>query len=300
MKRKDLMKSFAEPKFIQLQKSAHQEILSVGKDVEKKSDQQQQEAFEIRVNEKIMIVKTECEADKELAIRELRVKFEKDVENVRKDALELQNKALKREAKRVEEIMDKRASALVKDAVLEGQRNLDTALVRAREKFDKEKEVAVQNAIADQQHIAALNREELDMQHQRDMENNNREWQDKLEKELESLTELMNKKNEAEKKQLQMENEEQMNRLVAKNSKERLQELQKVTNTFNQEQKTNLELRATIQKMEDHNLELNERIKTLVKTFQGFIESVPGFSDGQADFMLKDVIPDIEEICNAK
>ena len=299
MRRKDLLKSFSEPKVVQLQKSAHQEILLVGKDVERKSDNQQQEEFGLLLEAKIKEVMEECEAEKESALNELKKQFDRDVENAKKEALALQNKALKREAKRVEEIMDKRANGLVNDAVLEGQKNLDLALVKARENFDKEKEEAVKDTIAKQQAIATKNKEELNQQHQNEMDENNKSWQDKLEKELENLRISMTKKAEEEKKLLQKENDKKTKELLDNTNNKHQEEIQKVTDQLNQEQNTNDELRATIKEMEDENLELNNRIKTLVKTFQGFIESVPGFGDGQADFMLIDIIPDIEHICNA-
>lgn len=78
---------------------------------------------------------------------------------------------------RVKDIMTKQTTQLLQETILEGQKRLDEALVKARAEFDIEKEIAIEETIKSQRQIAYQEQLEQEKLHKGILDRHNREWE---------------------------------------------------------------------------------------------------------------------------
>ena len=78
---------------------------------------------------------------------------------------------------RVKNIMTKQTTQLLEETILEGQKKLDEALVRARAEFDIEKEGAIEESIKSQRQIAYQEQLEQEKVHKGIIDRVNGEWE---------------------------------------------------------------------------------------------------------------------------
>lgn len=81
---------------------------------------------------------------------------------------------------RVKDIMTKQTTQLLQETILEGQKRLDEALVKARAEFDIEKEIAIEETIKSQRQIAYQEQLEQEKLHKGILDRHNREWERRL------------------------------------------------------------------------------------------------------------------------
>ena len=81
---------------------------------------------------------------------------------------------------RVKDIMTKQTTQLLQETILEGQKRLDEALVKARAEFDTEKEIAIEETIKSQRQIAYQEQLEQEKVHKGIVDKLNREWERRL------------------------------------------------------------------------------------------------------------------------
>lgn len=93
----------------------------------------------------------------------------------------------------------------------------------------------------------------------------------------------------------------EMERKCEKESQERVNEIctkhkgeiKEMEGKIEIEKKEKKEIISEMEKMKKSKLKIEERLKIVAESFQNFIETTKGFKEGQADFLIPNVLRDV-------
>ena len=80
-------------------------------------------------------------------------------------------------------------------------------------------------------------------------------------------------------------------KIISEIKQDHLKEIEELNDKMKEQKLVNDNLRTVILEQEALWTKTEDRLKEVLESFQGFINTVPGFSEGQADFLLKDFLP---------
>lgn len=276
----------------EIQTLLHQQIIEVGGDVFKRNTERQQELFDTYLSKHEERLLGRLDEQKNHALNELRQQHAQDIERIKMEYAELQNIALKQEAKRVEEIMNDKAMELVKKTQLEGQRKLDDALVEARKRFDREKEEAIKETVRKLQKEFDGRLKEEQQDNKKDVEKLNEEWNEKITQNNEECTKKLLDELEKQRNQLDKLHEENTTRKLNELEEEHKRTIEECQSQIRETEIKNEQLSNEITQLNDDLSGMKHSMKIVMESFREFVESCPGFEEGQADFLLDNIIPD--------
>jgi len=279
------------PKSLRIKMATHEEIIAIGNKLFKKSSEKQSKVYEQQIVEREVNLLKELELKHKHDLEVIEKQHRKENEILEKHYIIIQDNALQEEAGRVKDIMNKETMKLLNDTVLVGQKKLDEALMKARANFDLEKEDAVKKTLIEQEVVTLQQKEILKKQNEEHIDLINKEWQEKLkialDEQAKQLAVLVDNKKEDLRKESEKELEKELHNVELHHQSE-VNDLNKVIEA---KEMKNEELRNDITDLKE---KVNYKIKCVEKVLQSFrifIETTSGFYEGQAEFILKDLIP---------
>lgn len=268
----------------------HEEIISLGDTLFQKAIKQQKQFFCQQLSEFECKLTQQLRKERDKELKLLDEQHQERIEQLRIKYLDLQNSALKEEALKVQDIMSKKASIIVEETVLEGQKKLNAALLKARKDFDEEKKRSVKETILKQQNIAIESEIKNQEKHKKAMKVLNKEWEMKMkiqfrthETQIEEVSEeIKNNMESAFKERLECE----LNKLNEKHN----DEIESIRNETRLVQSEKEKCDEEINVLTENINKLNDNNQKIMKAFQEFVNSSPGFEDGQSDYLLQKLI----------
>lgn len=279
-------------KAVEIQAATHVEIISVGNDVFQKNNEKQWEQFNTKLKKHELDLIQILEGEKKAALEQLRLEHEMNIEKLKLHYNDMMDNALKEEAERMRDIMDKIATTSLEEERLEGQRKLDESLKKAREDFDVEKAEAIIQVTLEHEKKQKIREKQLEDEHKANIEKITNEWKEKLKvqarKELLNKNETLEYEKEAAKKRFDVRLEEALREQGNRHE----EEVARLNQCIENEKLEGVRLQNEIQSLNDSIDKKKQDLKNVLAAFQKFVDQTPGFSPGQSEFILDNLVPE--------
>lgn len=278
-------------KAAEIQAVTHQSILGVGDTVFQKNNELQNVKFNTTLQAQQAKLMKRLNEEKDSALQDLSHEHKDNLDKLQDQYNEMMDKALKEEAQRLQAIMDKIAMASLEEEKLEGQRKLDESLKKARIDFDVEKAEAILQVTLEHEKAQKVREEELLADHEAECERLNAEWSEKMQILSEKAILHEKERLEYELEMAKQKFDKQMEEALLEADQKHQDVVTSLNEAIEKEKQDGAALHSKIDSLDATIETRKQELRHLLQTFQEFIDRTPGFSSGQSEFVLHQLLP---------